>query len=185
MTEKQKMDVRNMQNQRLRPEQKEDIKKFYPCLISLMHALLTRCDSKTQVPNSDPAVSRIVLDVWRDVMSKLNELFHVVVYGNTKRLIDLGQFPTDWDEIIREKNDKIALILTSARENKNAQLSLVQALNERDHTIEDVKTKYADKDMLLKLNIANATGYKHAFEACTQVDKMVDGNMENIKAIQN
>jgi hypothetical protein len=86
MSEAQKQSIRETKEKRLNSEQKQDILKFYPCLIALMKVLLIRCEGKgTQhSTTADATLDHILLVLWRNVMSKLSEIYAVIIYGKNQ-----------------------------------------------------------------------------------------------------
>ena len=180
MSEKQKAKF-HKKPPRLDKDQKADLKKFYPCLVSLIDALLTYCDPDTR---REATVDHIILDVWRGVMSDLNEIFSIIVFGKDTELLELGSYPTDWNMIINERNTKIASIKSAARDVEKEKIKLVEILNTRDREIDNIMAKYANQESQLKLYNSEAQGLAKSLEACTQVTQIVHENLERIKEIQ-
>jgi len=167
----------------LHKEQKANLKKFYQCLVALIDALLTYCDS--DMNHREATVDHIVLDVWRGVMSDLNEIFSIIVFGKDTELLDLGSYPTDWTTIIDERNKKIASIKSAARDIEQSKIKLKDILNERDREIDNINAKYANQESQLKLYNSDAQGLAKSLEACTQVTPIVEENLKRIKDIQS
>jgi hypothetical protein len=168
-------------------QQRDDVKKFYPCLISLIDAILTRCDSdpQSQLSGQSAQVRKIVLDIWRGVMSDLGEIFAVIVYGKDKNLLDLGTFPTDLKQIVNERNKKISAITNAAREIENEKLLLKQTLNERDRQFEGLTAKFANQASQIKLDDAKSMGLKYRLDSVTKTGPMVIENLKRIEAIND
>jgi hypothetical protein len=185
MSEAQKKNIRKLKEKRLDANQKEDIKKFYPCLVALMNVLLIRCDAKTrQDTTADATVAHVLLVMWRNVMSKLGEIFSAIVYGKSQGLIDLGTFPTEWAEIIKDHNKIIQSVTRSSREIKNKRLQLNQQINKRNEAIEAINEQYAVVDSELKLCESKYTGVEHLLDSLTQVGQMVKKNKRDIDELQ-
>jgi hypothetical protein len=185
MSESQKRNIRKQKEKKLDTNQKEDIKKFYPCLVALMNVLLIRCDAKAQQnTTADASVGHILLVLWRNVMSKLSEIFTVIVYGKDQGLIDLGTYPTNWDEIIKENNRIIQSVTISSRELNDKIFELNQKKNEGDRQIEEIHAKYADVISRLKLRESELTGVQHLLDSLTQVVEMVKKNKKYIEDLQ-
>jgi hypothetical protein len=162
--------------------QKANIKKFYPCLVALIDALLTYCDPDL---NREATVDHIVLDVWRGVMSDLNEIFSVIIFGKDTELLELGSYPTDWVTIINERNKKVASIRSAARDIEQAKIKLKDILNERGREIDTINAKYANQESQLKLYNSDAQGLAKSLESCTKVTSIVEDNLKRVKDIQS
>ena len=187
MSESQKKKVRTQKGKKLDVNQKEDIKKFFPRLISLMDVLLVRCDSAKaqQIGSSDPTVAHILFVMWENVLSKMGELFSVIVYGKDQGAFDLGAFPTNWNSIIKTNNKTIEEVRVSGQEINNARLELIQKLNKRDIDIANIQSKYADMVSQLKLKESQYTGNLHLLNSLTQTGPMVRKNIKNIEMHNN
>ena len=130
-------------------------------------------------------MDHIVLDVWRGVMSDLNEIFSVIIFGKDTELLELGSYPTDWVTIINERNKKVASIRSAARDIEQAKIKLKDILNERGREIDTINAKYANQESQLKLYNSDAQGLAKSLESCTQVTSIVDENLKRIKDIQS
>lgn len=185
MSESQKIAIRKLKQKRLDANQKEEIKKFYPCLIALMKVLLIRCEEKIQRSTSaDASVEHILLVMWRNVMSKLGEIFAVIIHGKDEGLIDLGTFPTDWHEIISENYKMIHSVERSGRKLNDERLKLNQEINKRNTEIAKINEQYAAIDSELKLCESSYAGNQHLLDSLTQVGQMVKKNRKAIEEIQ-
>jgi len=185
MSEAQKQSIRETKEKRLNSEQKQDILKFYPCLIALMKVLLIRCEGKgTQhSTTTDATLDHILLVLWRNVMSKLNEIYAVIIYGKNQGFIDLGAYPTDLQEIIKDENKEIQHVTDKSRQIHDSICELTRKKNEGDKEIEAIQAKYADISSNLKLRESEYAGTQHLLASHTHIVQIVKKNKRDIDEI--
>jgi len=165
--------------------QKNGIKKFYPCLVALIDAVLTRCDSDPPQTSENFHAVRVVLLLWKELISDLNELFKVIIYGKTQDMFDLGDFPISLSAIVNMKNKRISSITKAAGDEKREIIQLSEQLNQRDQKIKNVESEFANKVSEKKLKDAELLGLKKSLQSLTMVSQMVKINLGNIKAMSD
>ena len=174
---------RILQKKKFTDHQKNGIKKFYPCLVALIDAVLTRCDSDPPQTSENFHAVRVVLLLWKELISDLNELFKVIIYGKTQDMFDLGDFPTSLSAIVNIKNKRISSITKAAGDEKREIIQLSEQLNQRDQKIKSVESECANKVSEKKLKDAELLGLKKSLQSLTMVSQMVKINLGNIKAM--
>ena len=167
----------------LNKAQQKGIKMFYPCLISLIDAALTRCDIDSSQSSENFHAARVVLLLWKEIVSDLNEIFKVIIHGKNAEMFDLGDYPTSLLEIVNIKNKRISAIKKMVGDEKNEILQLSEQLNQGNQDIEAVKAKYANKQSEKGLKNAELLGFEKALRAMTEVKQMVKINIGNISAM--
>jgi hypothetical protein len=185
MSEAQKQSIRETKEKRLNSEQKQDILKFYPCLIALMKVLLIRCEGKgTQhSTTADATLDHILLVLWRNVMSKLSEIYAVIIYGKNQGFIDLGAYPTDLQEITKDENKEIQHVTDKSRKIHDSICELNKKKNEGDKEIEAIQARYADISSSLKLRESEYAGTQHLLDSLTHIGQIVKRNKREIDEI--
>jgi hypothetical protein len=182
MTSKQKINIKKDMST-LTTAQKNALTVFYPNLMGLIKALLTHCDKQdrsvhpTDIPGT---VKQMIIRVWKDVMADLNELRYVIVYASGEGLITLGDFPTEWNKTISDRNMKISSLKTEIHKLIEQRIQLQQELNERDHKIEEIRSEYADRDTQLQLVQSDIQNRDKTLETYTDVRVMLNANLERI-----
>jgi hypothetical protein len=182
MTSKQKVSIKRDVSM-LTSAQKNALTAFYPNLMGLIKALLTHCDKQdhavhpTDIPGT---VKQLVIHIWKDVMADLNELRYVIVYASGEGLITLGDFPTEWNKTISDRNVKISSLKTEIHRLIEQRIQLQQELNERDHKIEEIRSEYADRDTQLQLVQVDIQNRDKTLETYTDVRVMLNANIDRI-----
>ena len=121
--------------------------------------------------------------LWKEVVSDLNEIFKIIIYGKNAELFDLGDYPTSLLEIVNIKNKRIAAIKKMVGDEKKDILQLSGLLNQGNQEIELIKTKYANQASEEGLKKAELLGLKKALDDMTRVTQMVKSNIDNIKTM--
>jgi hypothetical protein len=182
MTSRQKINIKKDVSM-LTTAQKNALTAFYPNLMGLIKALLTHCDKQDRAvhPTDIPGtVKQMIIRIWKDVMADLNELRYVIVYASGEGLITLGDFPTEWNKTISDRNMKISNLKTEIHKLTEQRIQLQQELNERDHKIEEIRSEYADRDTQLQLVQSDIQNRDKTLETYTDVRVMLNANLERI-----
>lgn len=168
----------------LSSKEKKCLQMFYPNLVRLMMALIAHVHNtklKTSIMHKEIQPRSVVLGIWKHVLSQLNELLTVIVYVNHEDDDFLGDYPTEWLELVHNRNSDINSLNVGIQNLNDKINELEKIMNERDRELEKVRSKYANKSDEMEIAISKRQNLEEKLMQLLDVKIIVDENIMQLK----
>ena len=187
MTESQKRQV-DIASNNLNAAQSKLLVRYYPCLMALIKALLIHCQNmaiqmESTEKGQENSINKCVLDAWQQIMGELHDLHAIILYASKKSLIDLGDYPMEWQQTIQSMNteiNRLRTLILSLNDDLNLELS---HLNERDKKIQLILSQYSEVDTRVQVIKARKNSLFISLNGYTFVPEIVHVGITRFQAL--